>query len=249
MNWEQVARPGPVSLSIIEAYAQERWPYRERVSPMVVEYPRREIAPDLPSVDPADPAVAELLANLARWPDGDAAVRSITDRFWPIDKPELRGAMGCCCGSDPPTLTAPYTAIHSTIFDTVGGAEGMVHETGHQRLRALGIELEVHNGMLLANQPAEVYASPVRKDKLRPMSAVLHAQYSYVWVTALDVALGDVAHVAINLPRIIEGHHTLMAHARWTADGIRFWAGLGAWTEEVINEARRMHQSGAPAMR
>ncbi|MFX9012133.1 hypothetical protein ABTN18_20760, partial [Acinetobacter baumannii] len=40
---------------------------------------------------------------------------------------------------------------------------------------------------LIANPPSQRFASPIRKDRARPMTAVFHAQYSFIHVTALDL--------------------------------------------------------------
>ena len=40
---------------------------------------------------------------------------------------------------------------------------------------------------IVGNDPAQRHVSPIVKDRTRPMTAVLHAQYSYVHVTALDL--------------------------------------------------------------
>lgn len=93
---------------------------------------------------------------------------------------------GCICGG-----WWPKRVVWSTTNSLEGAIEGLLHETGHMWLHDRGIHLEEWDANLLANSPTELYESPIRKDRRRPMGAVLHAQYSYLWVLAWYDALGD----------------------------------------------------------
>jgi hypothetical protein len=240
MDWARVAEPSEYSAAVIGTMASVRWPWRYSAG-FVVEILGRHLDDSLVGVDPSDPRVGVILTTLARWPEGERAVYAIAGVFWPIDRASGEaGGLGCCCGHDEPTEARPRAAIYTTIWDAVGGAEGLVHEAGHLRLKACGVDLEQHDGVLLENGPDELFESPIRKDKLRPMSAVLQAQYSYVMVTALDVALGDAEHAAINLPRILEGRGTVRQNARWTPAGTEFFRGLEGWTDRIVAEAHTL---------
>ena len=138
--------------------------------------------------------------------------------------------------------------IHVTVGDVVGCAEGVVHEVGHLRVHALGIDVEHHDGQWLANAQDELYDSPIRKDKKRPMSAVVHAHYSYVMVTQLDVHLlaaggrlrPAVARSAtVNVGRLQEGVETLRRYARWTPRGQGWADAVLRWSDRVIAAAQR----------
>lgn len=239
IDWARVAEPSPYSLDAVASAAALRWPFRTPRS-MVAERAGRALAPYLRPADPDCPGALEALRILALWPAGDAAVRSIADAWWPLDQPEFEGCVGGTCGGDEPTASAPRTVIYSTLFDPVGAADGMAHEAGHLRLRALGVRLEDDDGALLTNDPQEEYESPVRRDRLRPMTAVLHAHYSYCMVLAMDraaLAAGvkrAAANVEQNRPRVRAGLAIVGDSARWTRDGEAFWYGLRDWTIRLL---------------
>ena len=73
--------------------------------------------------------------------------------------------------------------MSSNINTEVGAIDGIIHEAFHQRLYQLGVEMEDSNLQLIANDPDAVYASPIRFDILRPMTACVQAIYSYVCVS------------------------------------------------------------------
>jgi hypothetical protein len=238
IDWSRVAEPSFYSNRRIQEYAQCRWPGL-RTGHFDVEILGRELSE---AYGPAEiPTVNPVLDCLDAWPEGEQAVFGAAGCFWPVARADGKpGGLGCMCGHDEPSAARPYATIYASTWDPVGGAEGLVHEAGHLRLKALGVQLETHDGLLLSNSPTELFESPIRKDKLRPMSAVLQAQYSYVMVTALDVALADAAHAAINLPRILEGRETLRHSARWTAEGSEFARGLYDWTTRVVDAALKI---------
>lgn len=152
------------------------------------------------------------------------------------------GGHGCSCGN----FGDDWGWIYVTADSPTGFAEGIVHEMAHWKLRAFGIWFEDWTEHLLMNDPSTLYVSPVRKDIARPMGAVLHAQYSYVHVAAMCVAMLNVTEAptsehydwtALQLKRITEGQLTLNANAIGTLDqGIPFLAGLDDWTTRVLEE-------------
>jgi HEXXH motif-containing protein len=159
----------------------------------------------------------------------------------PLTRGVPQGGHGCCCGN----YHDDFGWIYVTADDPWGFAEGIVHEMAHWKLRALGVQFEDWTDLLLKHQPTELYASPVRKDKPRPMGAVLHAQYSYVHVAEMVRRMyeaapyptpADASWLAIQLARIKEGQGTLRAHARGTPGvGDMFLEGLDFWTTEVLS--------------
>src|SRR5919202_1179323 len=76
-----------------------------------------------------------------------------------------------------------FGTIASTINSDVGFAEALVHEMAHHKLWALGIEFESAE-RIIRNSPEQKFKSPIRYDCLRSMSAVLHAQYSFTYLSA-----------------------------------------------------------------
>lgn len=151
---------------------------------------------------------------------------------------------GCSCGH----FGDDFGWIYVTADDPWGFAEGIVHEMGHWKLRALGIWFEDWTPLILDHAFDELYDSPVRKDKPRPMGAVLHAQYSYIHVARMTtLALQstekpvqqDIDWAELQLKRITEGQATLRAHARGTLGiGAPFLQGIDAWTTQVIQDGQ-----------
>jgi HEXXH motif-containing protein len=126
----------------------------------------------------------------------------------------------------------------------------MCHELGHSKLRLLGIDLEKWDALIL-NDPAEVFDSPIRKDKKRPMGAVLHAQMSYTNVLDLDLhALAvetDEAmrarimeSIKIHYRKLLAGFHEIQSHIRVDRDGAAFMDGYYRWAEGLFEQAARL---------
>jgi len=140
---------------------------------------------DHPTLKLAD----ETLKNC--WPESHSMVKNMLDFYWPtlppnrIDVPSC----GCSCGiyGNRPWTSNKNEKMVIGVMSSANGVpamlEGILHELGHHKLHALGWMLEEYPGNLITNKPEEVFHSPVRFDKLRPMSAVIHAEFSYVYVT------------------------------------------------------------------
>jgi len=138
----------------------------------------------------------------------------------------------------------------ATIFCPIALAEAIVHETAHQKLRVLGISFESAT-TVVANDPSDLYVSPVIKDRRRPMTAVLHAEYSYVHVTALDIHMleteRDANRLTVlrevlqrNLSRIEEGYETIRRYFKPGEHGREFMDGFFQWTERTISTAKNL---------
>ena len=166
---------------------------------------------------------------------------------WPemavtIDK-EVRGWYPVIVGFDP-KARGHYSGaandpewIYSSLDDPLGGAEGLLHEYGHLDLKRRGVHYESWTAVL-KNDPGELYVSPVRKDKKRPMGAVLHAQYSYLYVTTFDcraweLGLMDRETLTLNQARMAEGVAEIEANVKPTADGREFIEHLIAWSHAL----------------
>jgi hypothetical protein len=104
------------------------------------------------------------------------------------DTPDYVG-IGCMCGpvcksyETYDTIDFPCIGVSSNINTEVGGIDGIIHESFHQRLYQLGVEMEDSNLQLISNDPEKLYPSPIRFDVLRPMTACVQAIYSYVCVS------------------------------------------------------------------
>ncbi|MEL6431773.1 MAG: PqqD family peptide modification chaperone [Planctomycetota bacterium] len=130
-------------------------------------------------------------AILARWPAGFRQVQALIAAFQPVIDPKrptdetgfLRWSL--CHASDQP---ASIGNVWSTINCPWMLAENLVHEAAHQKLFMLGIRKESAIGWI-ENPQSEGYASPVLPGISRPMTALVHGLYAYLYVTEFDLVL------------------------------------------------------------
>lgn len=136
--------------------------------------------------------------------------------------------------------------IYATVNNPHGLAQAFVHEMAHNKLRSLGIMLESADKLIM-NASDELFDSPIRKDCKRPMTAVFHAQYSFMHVTALDIIninksdgeedkLKWLCLLQNNIPRMEEGDIEIKKHLKTDEDGADFFKGFFDWSEEVLTE-------------
>lgn len=202
------------------------------------------IAPDsvMKNLAPTAAGVRQGLALLDTWPGVRRACAELLVGICPLTLGTEGGGHGCCCGN----FGDDWGWIYVSADSPSGFAEGVVHEMGHWKLRALGVQFESWNNLLLDHRPEDLYVSPVRKDIARPMGAVLHAQYSYIHVAKMCISIlkatpnptkDDFDWTTLQLRRITEGQETLREHAQGTPGaGIQFLAGLDDWTTRVLTE-------------
>ncbi len=256
--WECVARPQSdgsdttVALEILKTGRYAGRPDLIGDGPPVWEDGRarwtsiREMpSPEFQQLPHDNPNVVSGLQLLDLWPDARRQSAALLLAICPLTRGGLmQGGHGCCCGN----YHDDFGWIYVTVDDAWGFAEGIVHEMAHWKLRALGVQFEEWDGLLLQNAPTQLYDSPVRKDKPRPMGAVLHAQYSYVYVAEMvrrmyeakpDADSADAQWLSLQLKRIAEGQETLRAFALGTPEaGTAFLEGLDIWTSEVLMAGR-----------
>jgi HEXXH motif-containing protein len=144
-----------------------------------------------------------------------------------------------------------FGSIAVSVDNHVGFAEGIVHETAHHKLRALGVDIESATRLIL-NPPERTYPSPIRYDCLRPMSAVLHAQYSYTYIMQLDLHILRAQEcperdrqivedsLAVILPKLEFGMTVLKSHLVADMCGEAFFGGLETWTREILDDGQRL---------
>ena len=159
------------------------------------------------------------------------------------DKTITEDSLGSCSHS----LDSHLGMLYATVNSAHGLAQALVHEMAHNKLRALGIMLEQTDHLIL-NPPTAVYESPIRKDRLRPMTAVFHAQYSFMHCTALDIENLKVSQgqeyqkwlvlLQNNLPRMQAGHETLKQHLQTDYNGEAFFKGFFEWSEAVLAQGQ-----------
>jgi HEXXH motif-containing protein len=184
------------------------------------------------------------------WPAGFAQCQHLLEAIHPaLDASISLESTEIYRGSVCHSFEQLFGTMWATIFCPIGLAEAIVHEMAHQKLRALGVSFETATN-IVGNQPSARYDSPVIKDRLRPMTAVLHAEYSYVHVTTLDshmlAAERDPTRRAVltevlarNLARIEEGYDTLQRHFSPGEHGQAFMDGFFSWIEKTIHLARK----------
>lgn len=193
--------------------------------------------------DPRHPVLEHADRILRRWPEARTEAAILLDEIqsWiPKGAGFAMEALGGSCGPGD-----GWGKIMVMAGNPVGYAEGVLHELGHHKLRAMGIDMEEHDGRFLLNGPDELYESGVRKDKLRPMSAVLHAHYSYLHVTEIELrAHEDGYSMAAMLPhqirRLTEGRDVITEHARWTTEGEAVAMDILAWTTELLDRCEAL---------
>jgi len=207
-------------------------------------------APDHEHGPLADPGLAQALALLERWPAAARQLPRIVHTISPMIPvahelarwPELRGSAST-------SQSSQFGVLWVTTYDPAATAQALVHEMAHNKLFALGLDLE-SSGRLVTNPLEQLFVSPIRTDRKRPMSAVLHAQYSFMHVTALDLAMlaGETdpamrAYLAGLLRRNVErmeaGRREIAEHVRTDAEGAIFVAAFLEWTAQVLADGRR----------
>jgi len=118
----------------------------------------------------------------------------------------------------------------------------------HQKLRALGVSFESAR-RIVANSPSEQFESPIRKDRKRAMTAVLHAQYSFIHVTALDLKMlaepsseRERQHIlmllARNVPRMKSGYEVLAQNIKTDEAGRLFIDAFLKWSCAVLQQGQ-----------
>lgn len=139
-----------------------------------------------------------------------------------------------------------FGKIAATIDDPVAFAEALVHEMAHHKLRALGVEFESAE-RIIRNSPEQKFRSPIRCDSLRAISAVLHAQYSFTYISALDIEIAQeckdrelarrcINSLAVNLPKLEFGYKVIRNNADVDKVGFDFLDGFFAWLNRVLTD-------------
>jgi hypothetical protein len=204
--------------------------------------------PGAPLLDhgPLDhPNIGVAVEYVRRWPLAFEQFRMLMHSFHPMIKldipaAEYREGLGSYSHNDEPR----FGAMYGTVYDPIGLAQAFVHEMAHNKLRALGVQIDSAR-CLVTNPVDELFVSPVIKDRLRPMTAVLHAEYSFAYVTALDLKMlateSNEPRLRIllrllrrNLSRIEEGIEEIHTHIRLDEAGTGFMKGLYAWIARLV---------------
>ncbi len=194
------------------------------------------------------PNIAAGGALLARWPAAYKQFTQLIDTVYPYTDPEQARMGDEALGSSSHSYEEDFGSVHATIDNVLGFAQALIHEMAHQKLRALGVSIETAE-RLITNSSSEEFESPIRKDRKRPMSAVIHAQYSFIHVTALDLYMLDNANgqrerqhilmlLARNVPRMQLGFEEVATHVKTDEAGRQFVDAFMCWSNEVLKRGQ-----------
>jgi HEXXH motif-containing protein len=270
IDWSRMAEPqadGYDTLAILRLIEEEPAPWRPHP-------PIREAGEDAPSVCDGTVAVAirdapllpaprfapvhavhpnftKALNYVARWPVASAqfpriihTVQCFTDTAIASTKGEHR------LGSASHSINERFGVIGLTVDSPLATAQAVVHEMAHHKLRAIGIANE-EAIRIVTNSPADLFPSPVVVEQPRPMTAVLHAEYSFIHVTQLDLMMhageeneksrADIlVLLARNVPRMEAGFATIRQHVQTDAAGKVFIDAFLNWSDQVLRNGRRV---------
>ena len=117
------------------------------------------------------PSIGVALRILRAWPEGWRQFRVLMNSVHPVLA--RKGSAASFSNSD---LTR-FGTMWSSVDDPIALAENVVHEMAHHKLKTYGVPI-VGSSELLLNSERSLFLSPVIFHSLRPLSAVLHAEYS-----------------------------------------------------------------------
>jgi hypothetical protein len=143
-----------------------------------------------------------------------------------------------------------FGKIAATIDDPVDFAGALVHEMAHHKLRALGVEVESAE-RIIKNPPEQQFKSPIRYDRLRPMSGVFHAQYSFTYVCALEIKIigscqeveivdRSLANLVKLLPKLEFGNQIIKDNVEVDLAGSQFMKGFFAWFNRILEDSYKI---------
>lgn len=194
------------------------------------------------------PCIEEAAEILQSWPVGLDQVRLLIESLHPaIDRRNPAVVRKDCILSSSHSVEGRFGALWATVNSAVGLAQSIVHEIAHHKLCALGVSFE-HARAVVANGSASRYPSPLVAWK-RPMTAVLHAHYALLHITALDCALLAKERsraMRAALSRSFARHSTLMAqsavvirrHMIVDPFGVSFMRAMWDWMGRVQGAGR-----------
>ncbi|WP_158426448.1 aKG-HExxH-type peptide beta-hydroxylase [Corallococcus macrosporus] len=197
---------------------------------------------------PLDVANAhQAIDYLQAWPIAHRQFITLMDTLNPIVPAAQDTSMSVSASHSEEEL---FGTMYATCHDPVSLAECFVHEMAHHKLRALGVGIS-RARTLVSNSIDDLYVSPIIKDRLRPMTAVLHATYALIHITALDIHVlqrGQQGaeqdrfqkNLSRNLARLHEGLNEVRHHIQVGANGRAFLDGLDDWAERVVKAGQSL---------
>ncbi len=256
INWERIAEPqdDQYDTQITLEYAHRAGYTRRDVGDCPIFFDGQvAIRPDTTIVfaldcipaDPSHPNVSKGSDLLRHWSTVYVQFQQLVDSvslfFYTPHSVDL--VVGSICGPG----GAGFGTIAATVNHHVGFAEALVHEMAHHKLQALGVQFESAE-RLITNPAEQKFPSPIRYDCLRPMTAVLHAQYSYTYVSALDIHIINAGtdaerdrqiaagSLAWNLPKLEFGLDAIGKYVTVDGAGADFMKGFYVWSERILKD-------------
>jgi HEXXH motif-containing protein len=209
-------------------------------------FDQEEMAPPHFELAPQDhPNLSSAVEYLRRWPAAYEQFKTLIDTVHPCLDPQITPELrDITVGSSSHSYEKWFGAVFVTVDHHIGCAQALVHEMAHQKLRALGVSLE-QAWRLVANDPAELYPSPIKIGQRRPMTAVLHAEYSFIYVTQLDIRMLEAETdeasrdqilqlLMRNVVRMEAGYDTLARNIKTDRAGAAFIEAFLGWAGRVI---------------
>ena len=218
------------------------------------------LGPDCEPTGPEHPNVRKGIDLVRSWPAAFAQLPMLIDSvdlFLHVKSPYDDDGVGSSSGHG----GSEFGVVSSTVNSAVGFAGSLVHEMAHHKLRALGVQFETAERLIL-NPPEQQFRSPVRYDCLRPMAAVLQGQYAFTYSAALcleiirpgelpdrDRRIAEQA-LAVKLPKLVFGLEVLRRHAEVDAEGAAFLEGLYSWCYRLFEDGFTLLETmGVPIKR
>lgn len=194
------------------------------------------------------PNLAAAANLLARWPEACSQFTQLIDTVYPYTDPQQAVLGQWALGSSSNSSSDELGSLHVTVDNALGLAQALVKEMAHQKLRSLGVAASGAS-RLIVNDSSEQFESPVRKDRLLPMTAVFHAQYSFMHVTALDLHMLARAEnewerqrilmlLARNIPRMQAGCEVIASHIRTDEAGAPFLEAFMNWSRDILQSSQ-----------
>ena len=253
IDWARIAKPQPDAYdsAVLGRSLADRWRWTKGVPGpgavtlvnghvTVTADPYRYTAKNMADTTVTRAELDEIDRHLAAWPDGYANMGLFLDEFWPKRSPRGFGT-GSCSSHRPLNASTRITNVYVTVDNPQGCAEGIYHEVGHLRLEALGLNINDHDGRLITNVIDALYDSPIRRDKQRPMCAVMHGLYAWMMLSENDLwcAAGlspelSRQYLSVNVPKIAKGIAEVERYAQPTRIGEPFLAGMMAWAKDIV---------------
>lgn len=250
VDWTRMAAPQAggydVETALGLARDEQKWKQPSRIKPPTFFEGRVGIRPwpfgplDVSTLVPGEldhPHLGQAEEHLRRlWPDAYSAFQHLIVGVYPIHDTAHVPGDGTIGSSSGHSVQRPFT-VYATYFDPFGTAEAFVHEMAHVKLRCLGVQIESATRMI-QNDPSELYVSPLRSYK-RPMTAVVHAYYSWLHITELDARLAEhdldraMTVFGRNLARVEQMREEIARHVRTDEAGDAFLAACSAWADTL----------------